>query len=237
MIVFHRLAGAALLACGLCAAFAEPSYAQQSECAPEWELDGQLCYPPCPQGFAGSGPVCTQTCPAGAVDEGTTCRSGEQVAEKETRARGGTQLTRSAYRDLFVRFVQIYRAAAAFVAGPLTENEKTLLRRYFPARLVDGVRVAVVPALEFPFVMNVKATTIGSDLVVVKDGERSDWVLKHELVHVCQADRVGDDQFIRDYADQYVDAGYDYNKILFEKEAYGFNDVNGPVSAYLGYCQ
>jgi hypothetical protein len=211
--------------------------AQQGECAADWELDGQLCYPPCPDGFAGAGPVCRTICPADSVDEGTTCRSAGGVVEKETRARSGTQLTRSQYRDLFVKFVQIYRAAAAFVASPLTEAEKTYLLQFFPARLVDGVRVAVVPALELPFVMDVKAMTIGSDLIVVKGGQRSDWVLKHELVHVCQADRVGDDEFIRNYADEYVDSGYDYSKIALEKEAYGFNDVTGQVSAYLGYCQ
>jgi hypothetical protein len=156
--------------------------------------------------------------------------------QKEARTRGGTQLTRTAYRDLFVKFVQIYRAAAAFIAAPLGAEEKTFLRQFFPGRLVDGVRVAVVPALDFPFMMNVKAMTIGPDLVVVKDGERSSTILKHELVHVCQADRHGLDQFMRDYADQYVDAGYDYNKIAFEREAYGFQDVSGPISAYLGYC-
>ena len=79
--------------------------------------------------------------------------------------------------------------------------------------------------------------TIASDLVVIKAGQRSEWVLKHELVHACQADRAGDDEFIRNYADQYVDSGYDYGQIAFEREAYGFNEATGPVSGYLGYCQ
>src|SRR5262245_48797730 len=90
--------------------------APAAECAVTWELDGGLCYPACPPGFGASGPVCLRPCPAGYVDEGLTCRNQSQTIRKESRPRGGTQLTRSAYRDLFLKFVQLYRAGAAFLA-------------------------------------------------------------------------------------------------------------------------
>jgi hypothetical protein len=211
--------------------------AQASECAAGWELDGQLCYPACPAGFTAAGPLCREQCPPGHVDEGDTCRLGPDVTEKRSRPRDGAHLTRTAYRELFVNFVQLYRAGAAVFASPLTEEEKSFLRRFFPERLVGGLRVVMIPAIELPFGVDAIAMTIGPDLVVVEQGQRSEAVLKHELVHVCQADRVGLGQFIRGYADQFVDSGYDYRGIAFEREAYAFADLDEPISRHLGYCE
>jgi hypothetical protein len=81
------------------------------------------------------------------------------------------------------------------------------------------------------------AMTIGNDLVVVEQGHRSSSLLKHELVHVCQADRFGVDAFIRSYADQFVDTGYDYGSIPFEREAYAFAEIEAPIATHLGYCE
>jgi hypothetical protein len=61
-------------------------------------------------------------------------------------------------------------------------------------------------------------------------------LLKHELVHVCQVDKLGLDGFMREYADQYVDGGYEYENIRFEQEAFAFDAMSGPVSRHLGYC-
>ncbi len=35
-----------------------------SQYGDDWELDGGLCYPPCPKGFSGVGPLCLTDCPA-----------------------------------------------------------------------------------------------------------------------------------------------------------------------------
>jgi len=62
-------------------------------------------------------------------------------------------------------------------------------------------------------------------------------LLKHEFVHVCQYDHYGPEMFATMYADQYVDGGYDYNNILFERQAYGFEPTNQIILNHLGYCQ
>jgi hypothetical protein len=74
--------------------------------------------------------------------------------------------------------------------------------------------------------------------VVVKRGERSNNLLKHELVHTCQYDRFGIEGFAQRYADQYVDSGYSYNNMEFEIDAFGFqgmNDASTPrINTYRG---
>jgi hypothetical protein len=119
----------------------------------------------------------------------------------------------------------------------LTPEEKGFLVQFFPQRLVDQVRVIEVPGMTLPFFVDPSATTIGNDLIVIKSGQRSTQLLKHEFVHVCQYDHLGFDEFMRQYADQYVDGGYDYNRIAFEQQAFAFaGSGNGPIAGHLGYC-
>jgi hypothetical protein len=44
-----------------------------SQCDPNLEKDGLLCYPKCQPGYVGVGPVCWQTCPNGFPDHGAFC--------------------------------------------------------------------------------------------------------------------------------------------------------------------
>jgi hypothetical protein len=212
----------ALSMCGA-SAFAQAPVVTQgapppTECAAGWQLDGGLCYRACRAGYSPAGATCRENCPTGYVDEGQTCRRDAHVINKIVESRGTGQLTRSDYQDLFASFMQITRAGASFFAQPLSADEQSYLRQFFPARLVSRVRVAMVPAINTPpSLPNVQAMTLGDDLVVIKQGERSSAILKHELVHVCQVDKLGPDAFMRDYADQYVDGGYDYGAIRFEK--------------------
>jgi hypothetical protein len=74
-------------------------------------------------------------------------------------------------------------------------------------------------------------------LIIVRKGRRSTNLLKHEFVHVCQYDRLGREGFANSYADQYVDGGYDYHNIEFEKQAYGFESRDQRIADYLGYCK
>jgi hypothetical protein len=44
-----------------------------SDCKPDQDKDGALCYPKCQSGYVGVGPVCWQTCPGGFEDHGAFC--------------------------------------------------------------------------------------------------------------------------------------------------------------------
>jgi len=88
------------------------------------------------------------------------------------------------------------------------------------------------------FILTKSATTYGSDLIVVKKGNRSNRLLKHELVHTCQYDKLGRDGFAERYADQYVDSGYHHDAMTFEQDAFEFEkppDAGTPtITTYAG---
>jgi hypothetical protein len=205
-------------------------------CSSEEETSGGWCFPRCREGYRGVGPVCLGSCPEGHADDGVTCRRDVELVAKEGYRRAG-YLRRSEYRSLFHRYIREHRNLWLPTAEPLTEEEKAYLRRFFPGRLVESVRVKELEGMTGVFNESAAATTYGNDFIIVRQGERSNVLLKHELVHVCQYDRLGVEGFARVYADQYVDGGYEYREIGLEKQAYGFQPRTGPIAAHLGYCE
>src|SRR5262245_19440053 len=108
-------------------------------------------------------------------------------------------------------------------ARPLRQDEKQYLGQFFHDRLVDSVRVVELEGMTGAFNHSASATTYGNDLIIIRKGQRSNSLLKHEFVHVCQYDRFGTGEFANMYADQYVDLGYtDGPQMEFEKQAYSF---------------
>ena len=47
-------------------------------------------------------------------------------------------------------------------------------------------------------------------------------------------DKLGQQGFAHAYADQYVESNYDYNKMSFEEDAYGYVNRSERINAYLG---
>jgi hypothetical protein len=63
--------------------------AAEGSCAPNFEQDGELCYPNCRDGYDGVGPVCWQKCAPGFTDDGVTCRHHDlDIFAKDTYGRG-----------------------------------------------------------------------------------------------------------------------------------------------------
>ncbi len=119
--------------------------------------------------------------------------------------------------------------------NPLTEEEKTYLKQFYPARLVDGVRVVEELASSGAFIHTADATTYGNNLIVInkrRAARRTLKLLKHEFVHICQYDVLGIDGFAREYTNGYVDGGYEYGNIPMEQDAFdyqGLDDATTPI--------
>ena len=159
---------------------------------------------------------------------------------KKTYGRGAGFLPRSEYRGIFFRYIRDHRNVWMPIAKPLSELEKAYLKRFFPARIVERVRVTELVGMTGAFILNAAATTYGNDFIIVRKGSRSLSLLKHELVHACQYDRLGGENFAYRYADQFVDGGYEYREIEFEKQAYAFQQIpdgsTPHIAVHLGYC-
>lgn len=127
------------------------------------------------------------------------------------------------------------REAYSGIARPVSPLDRAVLLPYFGARLLDEVRVAVVPEIEEPVVFDLLRAVglpvpmdfrgvLGmcfGDVVAVTRGtleERGESTLFHELVHTVQMRRVGAGAFCRGYVADYV--RYGYMGIVFEEEAY-----------------
>jgi len=202
----------------------------------EKEYDAGLCYNRCREGFHGVGPVCWGSCPTGYSDDGGTCRRDAHIFAKSSYGRGAGYLTRGDYHGIFYRYIRDHHNIWKPSANSLREDEKQYLRQFFPERLVSSVGVVELEGMTGAFSHTASATTYGNDLIVIRKGQRSMGLLKHEFVHVCQYDQVGSGTFANMYADQYVDGGYDYNNIEFERQAFGFEPTNQTIVGYLGYC-
>ena len=91
------------------------------------------------------------------------------------------------------------------------------------------------------FNFKASATTYGSHFIAVKKGARTLSVLKHEFVHVCQYDKLGQQGFADEYANQFVDNGYNEQNGALEKQAYKYaalpDATSPPIKAFLGYCE
>ena len=148
----------------------------------------------------------------------------------------GRDATKSFLRPLVRGYIEFMRDVARTGALPLTENEKAFLRAFFPQRLLDQVRVAELGVAGLGN-SSAGAAAYGPDLVVVKRGYRTPHILKHEMVHVCQYDKLGIAEFARRYADQFVDANFVYDRVPFEAEAHAFKvHGRGRFSGLLGPC-
>ena len=229
---------------------------------------GPLCWQNCPLGFVNDGATCRKdvqilsadnsrcpwydkcglalskgcsSCPAGFHNDGCTCRKDVEIFAARTYGRGAGFLQRSRYRDVFELAIRDHRNIWLSRAQPLTVAESTYLRRFFPARLVDNLRVFEMIEMTGAFNFNAAATTYGKDFITIKSGNRSLPILKHELVHACQYEHLGSvEAFAHAYADQFVDGGYEYRNIQFEREAFQYaaisDDVTPPIDDFLEYC-
>ncbi len=204
-------------------------------CDSNEEKDGALCYPKCKAGFNGVGPVCWGTCPAGYKNDGATCRRDVVIRAKKSYGRGAGKLLRRDYEGIFFRYMRDHHNMYFFRGKELTEDEKTYLKQFYPARLVDGVRVVEELASSGAFIHQASATTYGNNLIVFNKrrmGVRTLKLLKHEFVHICQYDVLGVDGFAREYTNGYVDGDYDYNNIPMEMDAFDYqrqDDASTPI--------
>jgi hypothetical protein len=139
------------------------------------------------------------------------------------------------------QYIEAHRQAAALLSKfltPLTPAEMTELGKFFPARILSAVRIFEYGAgAHGLFSDDTQATTYSSDLIFVKPGERgAKNVLKHELVHACQYDRLGLAGFAAGYVTAFAAAGCDYATNLFEKQAYDYEPKSVRIGVHLGYC-
>jgi hypothetical protein len=124
---------------------------------------------------------------------------------------------------------------------PLTPDERAVLLPYYPAELLDRVRVARPPHIENPFFVRALVPLglkppadlrrmMGMafvDTVALSQGTgrvRSRSVLFHELVHCVQYHVMGTRRFLTAYVRDWLTNGRDYWAIVFEEEAYELTD-------------
>jgi hypothetical protein len=175
-----------------------------------------------------------------AVDSaGKTIRQGMRDAGQkiiDAAKKVGGAAAKQALHGPFYGYIMANRVSFKRFAKALRKGEKEHLAKHFPKRLIDKVRVLERNDTGY-FNKSAGATTFGNDFIIIRKGERSNDLLVHEFVHVCQYDRYGVKGFAFRYADQYVDGGFSYRNIKFEKQAYAFQkDPKGHIKKFLGYC-
>lgn len=205
------------------------------------EKSGALCYPACKSGYKAVGPVCWANCPSGFKSDGATCRKDAKIIAKKSYGRGAGKMLRRDYHGLFERYIRDHHTMYYFRGSAFTAEENAYLRQWFPAHMVDKVRVVEELRSTGAFNHKADATTYGDDLIVInkkRAGRRSLDLLKHEMVHICQYDVLGSAGFARRYANQWIDNGYSYDNIPFEVDAFDFQalaDASTPlIRAYNG---
>jgi len=124
---------------------------------------------------------------------------------------------------------------------PLSMDEKEALRSYFDPDLLARTRKIFLDKihpldfltkirlslLKFMFRIRGLAGLTLIDCVFLKSGfwsadpQMVRSILFHELVHVTQYDLLGSGEFIRRYFQSWQDNGFSYEKISFERVAYG----------------
>jgi len=198
-------------------------------CKAGQEKDAGLCYAQCKSGYKGVGPVCWGKCAQGFKDDGATCRKDVHIVAKKSYGRGVGKFLRRDYHGLFFRYIRDHHNMYYFRGKGLSEAEKTYLKQWFPARLVDKVRVVEELLSTGAFSHKADATTFGNNLIVInrkRAGNRPLNLFKHEFVHICQYDRLGTRGFAERYADEYVDNGYDYDNMPMENEAFDYQRLD-----------
>lgn len=126
-------------------------------------------------------------------------------------------------------------------AVPLTEAQRAAMQPFFPAEILDRVRLSVLRGSRVPNpsmysmakMMGIKDLPDFSDMaaitfvdIVVSHVEFSNDLLFHELVHTVQYAQLGLKEFARRYVQGFIDGG-SYEEIPLEKNAY---DLEGRYS-------
>ena len=128
-------------------------------------------------------------------------------------------------------------------ARPLSNEERALLGRYFDQRILDIVHIAIVDHVSNPgFYSELSDLSISSlldfsqaagftlmDCILICQYYQSlpsSWnsILFHEMVHVVQYDILGLEKLLDQYLASWVQTGYQYNGILFERQAFKLED-------------
>jgi len=210
-------------------------------CSGSQDKDGALCYPKCKAGYKGAGPRCWGKCPEGFKNDGATCRKPARIVGKKSYGRGAGKMLRRDYEGIFFRYIRDHHNMYYFRGKALTSTEKTELKKYYPASLVDKMRVAEELLSTGAFIHSASATTYGDNLIVInkkKAGNRTLSLLKHEMVHACQYHTLGRRGFAKRYADDYVDHSYDYNKMPIELDAFHYQGLaeadTPPIDTFTG---
>jgi hypothetical protein len=135
-------------------------------------------------------------------------------------------------------YISSSRTKYAAQAVPLTEGQRTGMLPFFPAELLDAVRLSVLRGSRVPNpsmysmakMMGIRNLPDFSDMaaitfvdVVVSHEDFSSGLLFHELVHVVQYGQLGVKEFARRYVQGFIDGG-SYEEIPLEKNAYDLED-------------
>jgi hypothetical protein len=138
-------------------------------------------------------------------------------------------------------YISTSRKKYAPEAIPLTEAQRAAMQPFFPADILDAVRLCVLRSSRVPNPsMYTMAKMMGiRDLpdfsgmsaitfidVVVSHEDFSNDLLFHELVHTVQYSQLGLREFARRYVQGFIDGG-SYEEIPLEKSAY---DLEGRYS-------
>jgi len=122
----------------------------------------------------------------------------------------------------------------AFQAVPLTAAQRATMQPFFPAEVLDGVRVCVLRGSRVPNpsmysmakMMGIRNLPDFSDMaaitfidVVVSHEEFTDALLFHELIHAVQYLQMGVKEFASRYVNGFIQGG-SYEEIPLEKSAY-----------------
>ncbi len=119
-------------------------------------------------------------------------------------------------------------------AVPLTEAQRGAMQPFFPAEILDSVRVCVLRGSRVPNpsmysmakMMGIRNLPDFSDMaaitfidVIVSHEEFTDALLFHELVHAVQYVQLGMKEFASRYVNGFIQGG-SYEEIPLEKSAY-----------------
>ena len=131
-------------------------------------------------------------------------------------------------------YISESRAKFAAQAVPLTAGQRQTVQPFFPAEILDRVRLCVLRGTRVPNpsmysmakLMGIRNLPDFSDMaaityvdVVVSHEEFSDDLLFHELVHVVQYEQLGLKEFAARYVNGFIQGG-SYEEIPLEKNAY-----------------
>jgi hypothetical protein len=115
-------------------------------------------------------------------------------------------------------------------ALPINETEKEIMKPFFGSEVLSCARFIIVPRIENPeFYKSIGKVPLDFsqmwgitfiDTICVVTSRMSAPLLFHELVHVCQYQLLGADQFIRRYVLGWANGGFEYRNIPLEKQAY-----------------